>query len=317
MKKQVGGRTLPNSVSLVKLENNGDNLKGGISKALNLIDFKPPSSVSSIVIKVNLCYYWNASTGQTTDPLLVSAFIDYLRDAYGRDVEIKVAEADASAMQTKYAFPLLGYTKLAKQKNVQLLNLSEDAIEEHEIQVNGRKIALKVPKTLLESSLFINIPKLKVMRATHITCAMKNLFGAIALPKKVTYHPLLAEAIVAINKVLKPHLNIVDGIVGLGNYPVKLNLVMAGADAFAIDYVAAKVMGYNPSKIRFLNLAIQEHEGNPKDIQIIGEKIETFRKDFPTENTLAARMKMRLQFSVLRAYSRISGDIIPPSIDDV
>ena len=308
---------MPSSVSLVKLENNVDNLKGGISKALNLIDFKLPSSVSSVVIKVNLCYYWNASTGQTTDPMLVSALIDYLREAYGRDVEIKVAEADASAMQTKYVFPLLGYTKLAKQKNVQLLNLSEDAIEEDEIQVNGRKIALKVPKTLLRSDLFINMPKLKVMRATHVTCAMKNLFGAIAFPRKVTYHPLLAEAIVAINKVLKPHLNIVDGIVGLGNYPVKLNLVMAGADAFAVDYVAAKVMGYNPSRIRFLNLAISEQLGNPKDINVVGEEIEAFRANFPTENTLAARIKMRLQFSLLRTYSKISGDIIPPSIDDV
>lgn len=307
---------MANNVGLVKLESNSSNLKDGIVKVLNLIDFKLPPSVNNVAIKVNLCYYWNASTGQTTDPLLVRAIIDYLRETYGRDVEIKIAEADASAMQTKYAFPLLGYTRLAEQKGVELLNLSADAIEENEVQVNGHKIALKVPQTLIQSDLFINMPKLKVMRATHITCAMKNLFGAIAYPRKISYHPLLAETIVAINKVLKPHLNLVDGIVGLGNYPIKLNLLMAGQSAFAVDYVAAQIMGYAPSKIKFLNLAFREQQGDPKDIKVLGEKIETFRKSFPTENTLAARMKMRLQLSLLRTYSRISGDIIPPSIDD-
>jgi uncharacterized protein (DUF362 family) len=305
------------NVSLVRLENNGVSMKEGISKALKLIDFTLPSSVTTVAIKVNLCYYWNASTGYTTDPVLVSALIDHVRETCGHDVEIKIAEADASAMQTKYAFPLLGYTKLAAQKRVELCNLSEDVIEERDVQVNGRKIALKVPQTLLKSDLFINMPKLKVMRATHITCAMKNLFGAIAYPRKVTYHPFLAETIVGINKVLKPHLNLVDGIVALGNYPVKLNLIMAGQSTFAVDYVAAKVMGYKPSKMKFLNMAIDEQQGNPKDIHVVGEEIETFRKDFPTENTLAARMKIRLQLSLLRTYSRISGDIIPPSIDDV
>lgn len=307
---------MSSKVSLVKVENNGADLKKSVSEALRLIDFNMPSSVNNVVIKVNLCYYWNASTGQTTDPLLVSALIDYLRERCGSDVEIKLAEADASAMQTKYAFPLLGYTRLAKQKRVQLLNLSEDAVKENEIQVNGNKIVLKVPQTLVQSDLFINMPKLKVMRATHITCAMKNLFGAIAYPRKVRYHPLLAETIVGINKVLKPHLNVVDGIVGLGDYPIKLNLLIAGQSTFAVDYVAAQIMGYKPSKIKFLNLAIKEQQGNPKDINIIGEEIETFRKDFPTENTLAARMKMRLQLSLLRAYSRISGDTIPPMLEE-
>ena len=304
-----------NKVSLVRIGNDAD-LKKGIAEAVDLVDFKPPNSVKTIAIKVNLCYYWNSSTGQTTDPLLISALIDYLRDKCGQDVEIKIAEADASAMKTKIAFPLLGYTQLAKQKKVELCNLSEDSIEEKKVKINGHEVELKVPNTLVKSDLFVNVSKLKVMRATHISCAMKNLFGAIAFPRKVTYHPFLAETIVGINKFLKPHLNIVDGLIGLGEYPIKLNLLMAGLNAFAVDYVAAQVMGYDPSKIKFLNLAIKEFKENPKDVIAVGARIEDFRKDFPTENTMMARMKMRLQLSLLKTYSRISGDIIPPSVDD-
>jgi uncharacterized protein (DUF362 family) len=304
------------NVSLVKTGPIGGNLKVDVAKALALIGFTFPPKVNTIIIKLNLCYYWNASTGQTTDPQYVSAVIDHLREIYGDGVEIQLAEADASAMKTKYAFPILGYTTLAEQKKVKLFNLSEDAVEEREIQINGRKIALKVPKSLLQSDLFINMPKLKVMRATHISCAMKNLFGAIAYPRKVTYHPHLAETIVAINKVLKPNLNLVDGLVALGRFPVKLNLIMAGTNVFAVDWTAAQIMGYKPSRIKFLKEAIKENLGNPRDIHVVGERIENFSKDFPTENNFNARLKMGLQLSFIKGYSRIAGDIIPPNIDD-
>lgn len=307
---------LTNKVSLVKLENYDNSLKTDIAKAFEMIEYRFPIPVKTAVIKVNLCYYWNSSTGQTTDPQLVTALIHLIRERCGQDVDIKIVEADASAMQTKYAFRLLGYTRLAEKQNVKLVNLSEDTIEEKEVKVSDRKVALRIPKTLLESDVFINVPKMKVMRATHISCAMKNLFGCIALPRKVTYHPFLAEAIVAVNKVLRPNINLVDGIVALGKYPVRLNLLMAAENAFAIDFVAAKVMGYNPSSIKFLNLSIRELRENPGEIETIGEPIEPFRKCFPTENTLVARAQMRLQLFLLKSYSRLSGDIIPPGIDE-
>lgn len=307
---------MKNSVSLVKSESNEVEIKENLVKALNLIGFHSASLVNTISIKVNLSYYWNASTGQTTDPLLVGALIDYLREVYGSDVEINLAEADASAMRTKYAFPLLGYCRLAEQKKVKLVNLSKDAVQKTEVEVNSRKILLEVPKTLLQSDLFINMPKLKVMRRVHISCAMKNLFGAIAHPRKVDYHPILEETIVGINKILKPHLNIVDGLVALGRFPIKLNLIMAGTNTFAVDWVAAQVMGYNPSKIRFLNYAIKENLGNPRDVTVVGERIAIFSKGFPVENNLAARVKMGLQFSLVRTYCRIVGDVIPPIIED-
>jgi uncharacterized protein (DUF362 family) len=306
---------MQNYISLVKSSNKGANIKQPLSEALNLIGFKPKSSVNTVAVKVNLCYYWNASTGFTTDPRLVEVLIDHLRETYGNDVEIKIVEADASAMRTKYAFPLLGYTRLAERKKVALFNLSDDVIEEREVQVNNRKIGFKVPRMLLQSDLFINVPKLKIMRETHITCAMKNIFGCIAYPRKVIYHPFLEEAIVGINKILKPHLNVVDGLVALGCFPVRLNLLMASENSFSVDWVAAQVMGYEPSQIKFLNLATKEALGNPKNIKVLGEKIETFRKDFPTENNFFARVKMRLQSSLLKTYSRISGDIIPPALE--
>jgi uncharacterized protein (DUF362 family) len=313
-KEQQVEKQLKTLVGILKTNRNEPAVTD-ISAALQLIGYELPK-ISSVVIKPNMCYYFNASTGQTTDPRLVGALIDFLREATGRKLDITVAEADASAMQTKIAFPLLGYRKLAEQKQIKLLNLCDDKVEEKEVLVGAEKHSLKVPQTLLNSDLFINVPKLKVMRQVSITCAMKNIFGALAYPRKAIYHQKLAETIVAVNKILKPHLTVVDGLTALGRHPVRLNLLMAGTNPFAVDWVAAQVMGYQPAKVKFLALAAKEHLGDPKNIAILGENPQTYSKDFPTENKLVAGVKMAAQTKLIKFYSKISGDIIPPVLDD-
>ena len=298
-------------VGLVQTSRSEDEIKGSIRKALDLIDFKMRSPIRTVTIKVNLCYYWNAATGHTTDPLLVAAVIDYVRERCGNDIDIKVVEADATAMRTKYAFVILEYDKLAKEKDVELFNLSNDALDEKEVQVNGRTIKFKIPMSLMKSDLFINVPKLKTHSLTRITCALKNIYGCIASRRKVVYHPFLNETIVGINKILRPHLTIVDGLVGLGRFPVKLGLIMASVDPFSIDWVASQIMGCNPSKIGFLKVALKEKLGDPDGILIRGESVNTFRKIFPKENFVYSKLMSKTQKMLLTFYEKIVGDVVP------
>ncbi|HKZ94607.1 MAG TPA: DUF362 domain-containing protein [Candidatus Bathyarchaeia archaeon] len=267
-----------------------------------------------MIIKVNLCYYWQPATGYTTDPRVVSGIIDYVRDTFGRDVPIQVAEADATAMRTNHAFLMLNYQKLAQEKKVELLNLSTDSLESKKVRVNGHDLMFEVPVSLLNTSLFINVPKLKTMRATYITCAMKNIFGCIGTPKKIKYHPVLNEAIVGTNKILKPHVSIVDGTTALGSHPIKLNLIMAGSNPFSLDWIASKIMGYNPYDLGFLKLAIKEKLGDPNDITVVGEELHSFKKEFPHQSRMSLKL-WTLQLKLLRIYQRISGDVIPPILE--
>lgn len=303
-----------NVVGLVKA-NPSEDLKLQISRVTDLIGFKPEGSVRSVVVKPNLCYYWDASTGYTTDPRLVAGVIDWIRERFG-DVDIKVAEADASAMRTKYVFPALGYDRLAKEKNVELFNLSNDVLLDETVHVNGREISFKVPATLKKCDLFVNVPKLKIMRATKITCAMKNVFGCIGFRKKVVYHKFLDEAIVGINKLLHPHLTIVDGLVGLGRFPAKLGLIMAGVDVVSVDWTASQIMGYRPSGIKFLKLAVKEKLGDPNGIVITGENLSEFARAFPKEGFVASRYLWGIQFWLLNTYRKVVGDIIPPILEE-
>jgi len=303
------------AVSLVRTNDSIREIRKSIEVALGLIDFKPKTPLKSVDIKVNLCYYWQASTGCTTHPQFVSGIIDYIRERHGEDVYIRIVEADATAMRTKYAFRILGYEKLAKEKNVELFNLSEDEVREEKVQVNGREIKFQIPQSLLKSDLFINAPKLKTLRETKISCALKNIYGCIAYPRKLIYHPILNEAIVGINKLLRPHLTIVDGIVALGRYPVKLGLIIASKDPFSVDWVASKIMGFNPSKIKFLKIAMKEGLGDRRNIEIRGEDLAAFKKLFPKESFFWSKRWWNVQLTILNLYAKLVGDIVPPMLE--
>ena len=114
-------------VSFVKIETE-DGIKEAIQDSLDLIQYKLPTNIKNVAIKPNLCYYWDYSTGQTTDPKFVAALIDLIREKISPDTDISIVESDASAMKCKYAFKMLGYEKLSQNHDVNLVNLSEDNV---------------------------------------------------------------------------------------------------------------------------------------------------------------------------------------------
>lgn len=303
-------------VSLVRTQCSLESISSSISEALNLINFSLDSSIESVVIKPNLCYYWDAATGQTTDPQVVSGVIDFVREKCGEDVDVKVVEADASAMRTKYAFAVLGYERLSKKKNVELFNLSNGSLVEKSVMVGERELSFQVPQLLLNCNLFINVPKLKVMRETKITCAMKNLFGCIGSSRKVVFHPFLDEAIVGINRVLHPHLTIVEGLVALGRFPVNLGILMAGVDPFSVDWIAAQIIGYEPSRIKFLRIAMKEKLGTPEGITTKGVNVKELKGIFPKPDFTFSNYWWNFQSWLLKMYCKIVGDIIPPALEE-
>jgi uncharacterized protein (DUF362 family) len=228
-----------------------------------------------------LCYYWDYSTGQTTDPKFVAALIELLREKVSRNIDISIIEADASAMKCKYAFRLLGYKKLAQDYNVNLVNLSEDQCNRVEIAAGSQNFHLKVPQTIQNADLKINVTKIKYSLANiKITCALKNVFGCNPYPKKYKYHPRLDETIVALNKAMKFDLHLIDGIIVSGIQPRKLGLIMASTDPVAIDVAATRIAGENPNRIRYIQLAKKEGLGNTSFIPK-GMPLDYFKKRYP------------------------------------
>ncbi len=160
-------------VSLVRISKEAPfSRKQAISEALKLIDYTFAENIRKIVIKPNLCYYWDSTTGQTTEPQFVAELIDLLREQINPNVDISIVESDASAMRCKYAFRMLGYEELAKEKNVRLINLSEDAVDSVDVTLGGNIYNFKVPKTISDADLRINIAHIKyTVDPIKLTCA--------------------------------------------------------------------------------------------------------------------------------------------------
>jgi uncharacterized protein (DUF362 family) len=271
-------------VSLVKIpEDTMESTKQAILRSLELINNTWPKNAKNVVIKPNLCYYWDYSTGQTTDPKFVVALIGLIREKISK-VNISIVESDASAMKCKHAFKMLGYEYLAKDYNVELVNLSEDKTDALKVTAGNQSFNLTIPHVIKNADLKINIPKIKyTMEKIKITCALKNVFGCNPYPKKFYYHSRLEEAIIAINKAMKFDLCIIDANIVSGIQPCRLGLVMASKDPVAIDAAAAKIAGINPKTIKYLKLASKEGLGNISFIPK-GEPLEYFKARYPKKN---------------------------------
>jgi len=270
-------------VSFVKLESQNQ-LREAILNSLDLIYFNFPRTLENVVIKPNMCYYWDYSTGQTTDPRFVGALIDAIRSKTSPDVKISIVESDASAMRCKYVFRMLGYEQLAKNHNVRLVNLSEDFLETVQVKAGKQSFKLPVAKTILQADLKINMPKIKyTMDPIKLTCALKNIFGCIPFPRKSRYHPRLGEAIVAANKAMRFDLCVVDGNIVSGIQPRRLGFMMSSRDPVAIDAAAAKIAGLNPRSIKYLQLAQQEGLGTTHYVEK-GLPLNCFGKRYPRKN---------------------------------
>ena len=269
-------------VSFVKIPNGVQSpMKQAITQSLDLIDYAFDKKVKKVVIKPNLCYYWDCSTGQTTEPRFVAELIDLIRQQTSPDVDIAIVESDASAMRCKYVFRMLGYEKLAQEKSVRLVNLSEDQSGSVDVSCNGKNYNFLVPKTISDADLKINIAHIKyTVDPVKLTCALKNIYGCNPNPKKFKYHSDLGNVIVALNKAMKFDLCLIDNNIAAGIAPRKLGLVMASQDPVAIDVAAAKIAWLNPNKIPYF--AVAEKEGVGKRAYVSkGESLDYFRALYP------------------------------------
>jgi uncharacterized protein (DUF362 family) len=256
-----------------------------------MINYPFLKTIKSVVIKPNMCYYWDYSTGQTTDPNFVAAVIEIIREEISPEVDISIVESDASAMKCKYAFKFLGYEKIAEQYEVKLINVSDVEAEPVKAKVGNQNFDLMIPQIIKNADLRINIPKMKYMGLTKISCALKNIYGCNPYPKKFEYHSRLNETIVALNKIMQFDLCILDGIIVSGSQVSKLGLVMASQDPVAMDTAAAIIIGVNPKSVDHILLAEKEGLGKTSFIAN-GMNLNYFKDKCPKKDLKGKAMTL-------------------------
>ncbi len=162
-----------------------------------------------------------------------------------------------------------------------------------------------VCRYVLDADFIISIPKFKTHSITVITAAIKNMFGAVVglykaechshAPREEDFSKMMAR----VYSITKPGLTIIDGIIAMeGDGPSagiirKMNIVMAGTDAVAIDACLAKIVGLKPLDVLVTKEAsrLELGEADLSRIQVIGDDIDDFiTKDFKMPQTTALKI---------------------------
>jgi uncharacterized protein (DUF362 family) len=137
---------------------------------------------------------------------------------------------------------------------------------------------------------------------------MKNLFGFMpglyyGWPKNVLHYAGIEEAILDITATLRPHLAIVDGIVGMeGDGPIMgdpkpAGVLVMGRNLPAVDATCARVMKINPYRVGYLKRAeFVLGTINEADIVQVGEPIAAVATEFTLLNYIPSQKSLRTGF---------------------
>jgi len=252
------------TVSIVRCEDYDlDRVRAAVREALALLPGIGGliEGVRRVLLKPNLLSSHDSPEAAiNTHPAVTHAVAEFFVER-GCKVFIGDSCGSMEAGSTARAMELTGLHEVAAATGAELVDF--DKAPSEEVRIPGGRVLdrVRIPKLVREVDLFVTLPKLKTHGLTLLTGAVKNQYGLmpgwgkkqthLAAPKPAD----LARAVVDIFSVASPRLAVMDAIVGMeGNGPAagaprRVGLVLAGADAVAVDAVAAEVMGYARDEI--------------------------------------------------------------------
>ena len=241
--------------------------------ALANIDLSPAKN-KRVLLKPNIGRNANPKTGIITDPQVVAAAIDAFEDA---GATVAVGESPISGVNMTEAFETSGIKSVAESRNCPLLDMDVHQYVPIDITDGVAIKSLKLCREITEYDIIVSVPVMKTHMHTGVTLSVKNMKGCLWRRSKVDLHmlPQLPEhqekrldiAIADMASVLRPHLSIIDGTIGMeglgpsAGKPKPLDVVLVSADAFAVDSIACELMGISACDVPHLRIGAERGYG--------------------------------------------------------
>ncbi len=161
---------------------------------------------------------------------------------------------------------------------------------------------LEIACDAVEADVVINLPKLKTHQMMGLTCAVKNLFGAVVGMRKPRLHlqagsdkAIFALMLLELAEHIRPALSLVDAVTAMeGNGPgsgdpVHVGALLAGADPLAVDAAAIRLLGMRAAKVWTQRVAMESGRAGAliDEVELLGDDLEALRpKSFrPAKDT--------------------------------
>lgn len=242
-----------------------------------------------VLLKVNLL---SSSLGPekavNTHPVVARALVDFFQRDCGCQVYIGDSCGSLRSGSTNKAFRLTRLDEVTQETGAKWVNFDQD--KHLEIKKGNGAIlqGFRMARTVKDVDLVVSVPKLKTHGLTKYTGALKNTLGVIPANGKKNVHlqapkpSNFAQALVDVYEEVKPHLTLMDAVVGMeGNgpnagEPRKVGLLIASTDGVALDAVASSIIGYEPMAIPTIRYAEERGLGTADlgRIKILGEQIK-------------------------------------------
>lgn len=232
----------------------------------------------TILVKPNIGRLTSPGTGVNTHPDAVAGVVEALTEMGARSISI--GESPIVGVNTMEAFRKSGIDRVAEKYGCKLIDF--DQIEPRDVDIPHGMILKKTKLTtaLEEHDILLSLPVAKCHMHTGVTLGLKNMKGCLYRREKIRYHQLeyekgrereektLDTAISDLISILKPHVTVIDGYVGMeglgpsGGDTVKADFALASTDAIAADIMGVVLMGKDPAQIPHLKL-VCERQGRP------------------------------------------------------
>jgi len=277
---------------------------------------------ATTILKDNISWHF-PYPGANTTPWQLEGTIQKLR-ADGYD-DLVCVQNNTVVTDPKKGERLNRYLPVLDQYGVPVrYNCFADDLKWIQYEPKGKMLALHkiypdgitIPEFFLGKNI-VHLPTVKCHIYTTTTGAMKNAFGGLLNTRRHYTHSWIHETLVDLLTIQK---EIHSGIFAMkdgttcGNgpgprtmIPVEKDILMASGDQVAIDAVAAKMMGFDPMKIKYIRLA---HDaglgiGDPRDIEVVGEDVSNWNFKFTVGDNAVSRFGDLVWFGPLHFLQKL------------
>lgn len=243
----------------------------------------------SVLLKPNLIEF-DRTTVINTDPRLIAATVLAMRRLGARSVV--VGEGPGHRRDTGFVVEATGLLEVLRSVETPFVDLNTAPVVRRPLESWFTELReLWLPRPVVDADVVVSMPKMKTHHWAGVTLSLKNCFGCVpsriyGWPKNVLHWAGLDQAIVDVAAAVRPALQIVDGIVGMeGNGPIQgtpvpMGLLVFGTDPVATDATAARLMGFDPTRVPSIaNAAMFLGQAEPGSIRQRGEDIDALVVD--------------------------------------
>jgi uncharacterized protein (DUF362 family) len=233
--------------------------------------------------------------GITTHPGFIHGILDYVQAHGMKPVSATIVEDPRDSDDNlPRDWTDTGYDRLAEITGVRLLSPTTYTCVKKTVPNPQTYQRLNVSRLAVDpASVLINVSKLKTHNLSITSLCMKNLMGLVNVfdrhycleawlemppeiqaetkPRREWFTQYmheqwqfgLAKRLVDTARVIEPAVNIIEGVIGREGTGFQrgqnrsLGMVVAGVNVAAVDAVASYIMGFDPQRIGYLQLAAE------------------------------------------------------------